>query len=67
MERFATIANGFSPLTGVQPEIFQGRGDFVELEYFDENFVKSGRKEDCRRKLGFFSWILLKLHFEWKV
>ena len=30
---------------GVQPEIFQGRGNFVKLGHFDKHFVKSSRKE----------------------
>ena len=29
----------------MQPEIFQGRGVFVEPGHFDEHFVKSTRKK----------------------
>ena len=31
--------------TGAQPEIFQDRGGFVELGYFDKLFVKNTRKK----------------------
>ena len=31
--------------TGAQPEIFQGRGGFAELGYFDKHFVKNTRKK----------------------
>ena len=31
--------------SGAQPEIFQGRGGFVELEHLDENFIKDTRKK----------------------
>ena len=33
------------PHAGVQPEIFQGRGGFVELGHFDKHFVKNTRKK----------------------
>ena len=29
----------------MQPEIFQGRGGFVELGHFDKHFVKNTRKK----------------------
>ena len=44
-------------LAGVQPEIFQGSGDFLELGHLDKHFVKN--------TLEFFPQILLKLHFKW--
>ena len=31
-------------LTGMQPNIFQGWGGFVELGHFDKHFVKNTRK-----------------------
>ena len=31
--------------TGGQPEIFQGRGGFVELGHFGKSFVKKARKK----------------------
>ena len=31
--------------TGAQPEIFHGRGDFLELEHFDTLFVKNTKKK----------------------
>ena len=33
------------PHAGVQPEISQGRGGFVELGHFDKHFVKNARKK----------------------
>ena len=33
-------------LAGAQPEIFQDRGDFVELGHFNKHFVKNTRKKD---------------------
>ena len=33
------------PHAGAQPEIFQGRGGFVELGHFDKHFVKNTRKK----------------------
>ena len=39
-----------------QPEIFQGRGDFVKLEHFDKYFVKISRIKSPEGKiLEFFS------------
>ena len=32
-------------LAGAQPEIFQDRGGFVELGYFDKLFVKKKKKK----------------------
>ena len=37
-------------LSGAQPEIFQGRGGFVELEHFDQCFVKNTRKKAAQEK-----------------
>ena len=55
-------------IPGAQPEIFQGRGGFVELEYFDKLFVKNTKIRPRREKfLSFVSQILLKLHFEQKI
>ena len=34
------------PLSGAQPEIFQGRGGFVKLGHLDKPFVKNIRKKD---------------------
>ena len=38
------------PGVGAQPEIFQGRGDFVELGQFDKYFVKNTRKKGLAGK-----------------
>ena len=55
-------------LSGAQSEIFQGWGGFVELGQFDKLFVKDKKKRSRREKFwSFFSQILLKLHFEWKI
>ena len=35
---------------GAQTEIFQGRGDFVELGHFDKYFVKNARKKGSQGK-----------------
>ena len=37
--------------TGAQPEIFQGRGDFVELGHFDKLFVKNTHKKGPQGKI----------------
>ena len=42
MEHFA---KRIMPGAGAQPEIFQGREDFVELGHFDKHFVKHTRKK----------------------
>ena len=36
---------------GSQPEIFQGRGSFVELGHFDKFFVKNTREKSPQRKI----------------
>ena len=36
---------------GSQPEIFQGRGGFVELGHFDKFFVKNTREKSPQRKI----------------
>ena len=33
------------PHASAQPEIFQGRGGFVELGHFDKDFVKNTRNK----------------------
>ena len=43
-------------ISGAQPEIFQGRGGFVESRHFDKYFVKKYKKKRPRReKFGSFS------------
>ena len=50
--------------SGAQPEIFQGRGGFVELGHFDKHFVKNTRKKAPPRKiLEFFLLDTLKTTF----
>ena len=45
-----------SKKTGAQPEIFQGRGGFLELAQFDKLFVKNTRKKGSGGKnFGAFS------------
>ena len=55
--------------TGAQPEIFQGRGDFVGLGYFFINiFLKTPEKKIPQGKIWeFFLLDILKLHFDWKI
>ena len=54
---------------GAQPEIFQVREGFVELGHFVKHCVKNMRRERSHRERfwSFFSYVLLKLHFEWKI
>ena len=42
---FGTWTLVLFPHAGAQPEIFQGRGGFVELAHFDKHFVKNTRKK----------------------
>ena len=50
--------------TGVQPEIFQGRGGFMKLGHFDKNFIKKSRKKAPQGKiLEFFILDTLKTTF----
>ena len=37
--------------TGAQPELFQGRGGFVELGHFDKLFVKNTKKKALPGKI----------------
>ena len=60
----------FSKVTGAQPEIFKGRGGFLELGHFNKPFVKNKReKGPVGKNLGFFclDTVILKLHYEWKI
>ena len=52
---------------GAQPEIFQDRGDFIELRHFDNHFVKTENMAPQVKIWVSFSEIPLKLHFEWKI
>ena len=38
-------------LSGAQPEIFQGRGGFVELGHFEKRFVKNTRKKTPKENI----------------
>ena len=49
--------------TGVQPEIFQSKGGFVELGHFDNHFVESSKKAPQVKILMFFSVDTLKTTF----
>ena len=43
-------------ITGVQPEIFQGRGGSVKLGHFDKHFIKKSRKKgSVEKNFGVFS------------
>ena len=43
-------------------------GSFVELEHLDKHFAKNKKKRPPREAFwSFFSSIVLKLHFEWKI
>ena len=49
---------------GAQPEIFQGRGDFLKLGHFDKHFIKNTRKKAPQRKISeFFLLDTLKTTF----
>ena len=37
--------------TGAQPEIFQGKGGFVDLEHFDKHFVKNTKKDSAGKNV----------------
>ena len=37
----------------MQPEIFQDKGSFVELENFDKQFVKNTKKGPAGKNFGF--------------
>ena len=51
-------------VSGVQPEIFQGRGSFVKLGHFDKHFIKKSRKKAPQGKiLEFFLLDTLKTTF----
>ena len=41
--------------TGAQPEIFQGKRGFVELDHFDKNFVKNTKKDPAGKNFVLFS------------
>ena len=42
--------------SGVEPELFQGTGDFMDLEYFGKHFVKNTRnKGPAEKNFGVFS------------
>ena len=47
-----------STVSGTQPKIFTGRGDFVELGHFDDFFRQKHKKKRTRREKfwSFFSW-----------
>ena len=34
----------------MQPEIFQGRGYFIQVGHFYKHFVKNTQKECCKRE-----------------
>ena len=52
----------------VQPKIFQDRGGFGKLGHLDKHLIKNQNKKLRREKFwNFFSYIPLKLHFEWKI
>ena len=53
---FGTWTLVLFPHAGAQPEIFQGRGGFVEPGHFDKHFVKNTRKKDpAEKNFGVFS------------
>ena len=49
--------------TGAQPDIFQGRGGFVELEYFDKKIVKYTKKDPAGKYFIVFFLDTLKTTF----
>ena len=50
--------------TGARPEMFHGRGGFVELGRFDKHFVKNTKRPHRQKFWCFFWQIFLKQHFE---
>ena len=64
MERFTVLQKEQFLSAGKQPEFFQGRGGFMELEHFDKHFVKNTRREDLAEK---HFGDTPKVHFEWKI
>ena len=45
----------YTYLPGAQPELFQGRGSFVQLGHFDKHFIKkSSKKAPQENILEFF-------------
>ena len=53
----------FQWVTGVQPEVFQGSGGFVELGHFDKLFVKNTKKGAAGKRFGAFLLDILKTTF----
>ena len=49
------VLNEVKHNSGAQPEIFQGRGGFVELGYFNKHFVKAFLKRFCQGTFRSFS------------
>ena len=48
--------SSFQQVAGAQPEIFKGKGGFVELERFNKSFFKNARKKDpIGKNIGAFS------------
>ena len=55
------------PHVGAQPEIFQGRGGFVEQGHFDKHFVKNTQEKGPAEKiLEFFLQDTFKTTFRMK-
>ena len=49
---------------GAEPEIFQGRGGFVDFGYFDKHFVKTQEKKGSTgNNFEFFLLDILKTTF----
>ena len=40
----------YDVISGAQPEFFQDGGDFIDIGYFNKDFVKMSRKKRPRRK-----------------
>ena len=57
------ICNIFNVLPDMQPEIFQGRGGFVELGHFDKLFIKNKKKAPQGKILELFLLDTLKTTF----
>ena len=49
--------------SGVQPEIFQGKGGFVEFGHFDKHFVKNTRRVRREKFWNFFLLDTIKTTF----
>ena len=63
---FGTWTLVLFPHAGAQPEIFQGRGGFVELGQFDKDLVKNTKKKARKETLKIYVLDTVKTTFRMK-